>query len=284
MSRSLRLPDVAAGGFFARFLFGARFAASGIGFTFTQRRLFLWALVPMAVQALIFGALLLLGFRFLDDIVTALGPEPGHWYSVLGTLLAIVVGGVIILLSVLGSIFLGSVVCDPFYDVLSENTESILLGRTVGEPLSVASVVAGIVRELTATVLRLALYLAVAIPLWLIGLTGIGSVIAVPGSLCWTWLFVALESLSRSQARHAIAGKKRFSATFDNKAVALGFGAAGFVFAYVPLTTPFLVVGGTRLFLALAAWDRVPSGLSDDDKAALRAGTAAPAPAAPPAG
>lgn len=264
------LPDVGAGSFLARFWSGASFAASGIGLTARHGRLLLWSIVPMAVQALIFVALLVAGSRFLDDVVTRLGPEAGHWYSFVG---AILYAGLVVLLvvgSVIASIFLAGVVCDPFYDVLSEATESVLLGREVGQPFSVPLVVRGIVLELGATIWRLAIFAAVAVPLWLIGLTGVGSIVAIPLSLAWSFMFVALAFLSRSMARHAIPGKKRMAALFEQKACALGFGAVGWLLAYIPLTAPFLVVGATRMYLALAAWDRIPSSLSDADKRALK--------------
>jgi uncharacterized protein involved in cysteine biosynthesis len=169
------------------------------------------------------------------------------------------------------TLLVGGVVCDPFYDLVSEATEEILIGRTVGEPFSVSKVIAGIVRELGATVLRLAVYLVVAAPLWLVSLTGVGGVVAAPLMLAWTWAFVALEGVSRSQARHALAAGTRFSAVTSQKALAIGFGALGWIMAYIPLTAPFLVVGGTRLFLALAAHDRLPSKLTPEEKARVKA-------------
>jgi uncharacterized protein involved in cysteine biosynthesis len=269
-TRDGALPDVAAGSAVARFSSGARFAASGIVLTLRHRRLLVAALVPMLIQAAIFVGLVVGGFGFIDDLVQRLGPEPGHWYSFLGEVLelALVVG--LVATSLIASIFLGGVVCDPFYDVLSEATESVLLGRDVGQPFSLAAAVKGVLLELSAMIPRLLLYLAVAIPLWILGLSGVGSFVAVPLSLAWSWLFVALAGLSRSMARHAIPGTRRLSALFSQTACALGFGAVGWVLAYVPLTTPFLVVGGTRLYLALAAHDRVPSNLSDADKRVLR--------------
>lgn len=62
----------------------------------------------------------------------------------------------------------------------------------------------------------------------------------------------------------------RFLIIFTRPAVALGFGAAGWLMSHLPLTYPFLVVGGTRLHLALAAWDRLDSDLTEPDEAALR--------------
>jgi uncharacterized protein involved in cysteine biosynthesis len=267
------LRDVGAGSFLARFWSGASFAASGIGFTLRHRRLLLWSIVPMLVQASIFVALVIIGARFLDDIVLRFGPAAGHWYSFIGSILYAALAVLLVVASVIGAIFLGGVVCDPFYDLLSETTESVLLGRDVGAPWSAAMVLRGLGLELSATVWRLVVFLSVAVPLWLIGLTGVGSVVAVPASLAWSFMFVALASLSRSMGRHGIPGGRRMGALFDQKACALGFGALGWLMAYVPLSAPFLVVGATRMYLALAAWDRVESTLSAADKRALKAAT-----------
>ncbi len=268
------LHDVGAGSFFSRFLNGARFAASGISLTLRNRRLVLWSLVPMVVQAVIFAALVVLGSRFLDDIIERIAPDDGHWYSFIGSVLYVALVVLLVVASVIASIFIASVVCDPFYDVLSEATESVMLGREVGLPFSVPLVVRGILLELGATLWRLSIFLAVALPLWLISLTGVGGIIAVPLSLAWSWMFVALAFLSRSMARHAIPGKKRMSALYEQKACALGFGAVGWLMAYIPLTAPFLVVGATRLYLALAAHDRIASNLTPQDKATLLRGGA----------
>lgn len=265
------LADVGAGSFLSRFWSGASFAASGIALTLRHRRLLLWSLVPMLVQAAIFAALVVAGVGFIDDVVARVGPESGHWYSFVGSILYVALVIALVVVSVIASIFLASVVCDPFYDVLSEATESVLLGRDVGQPFSLPLVVKGILLELGATLWRLAVYASVAVPLWLIGLTGVGSIVAVPLSLAWSWMFVALAFLSRSMARHAMPGKTRMAALFEQKACALGFGAVGWVLAYLPLTAPFLVVGATKLYLALAAHDRIASNLTPDDKAALRA-------------
>ncbi|MBI1948308.1 MAG: EI24 domain-containing protein [Deltaproteobacteria bacterium] len=267
---SASLPDVAGGSFLDRVLAGARFAAGGVMFTLRHFRVLRWALVPMVIQVAIFVGLVALGLAYVDDAAAALGPAPGHWYSFLGAVLEVALVVLLLIVGAVATLLVGGVVCDPFYDGISEATESILLARDVGEPFTVAGVLRGVLRELGATVLRLTLYLGVAIPLWILGLTGIGSIVALPASLAWTWFFVAIEGLARSQARHKVPGGQRFSAVFQHKALALGFGAAGWLFAYIPLTAPFLIVGGTRLFLSLAAHDRVPSTLSLPDKARLK--------------
>lgn len=265
------LPDLAAGDLLARFLSGAGFAASGIGFSLRHPKVLGWALVPMLIQSVIFVAFVVAGATRLDELVERLGPEPGHWYSFLATLLFAGLAIALVLVGIVVTLLVGSVVCDPFYDIISETTEAIMLGHDVGEPFSIPRMISGVVRELGVTIVRLSVFLAVALPLWILGLTGVGSVVAAPLGLLWTWAFVALEGLSRSQARQALAARERLSVLKRQTGAALGFGALGWVLAFIPFTTPLLVVGGTRLFLALAAYDRVPSALSDADKARLRA-------------
>ncbi len=261
--------DVGGGFVLGRFWSGASFAASGIRLTLRHRKLLVWSIVPMIVQALIFAALVAFGLYFAGDLVDRFRPDAGHWYSFIGSVLYVAAVVLVVIGAVVGSLFLGGAVCDPFYDALSEATEAILLGREVSSPFSVPGVVRGILRELVALVWMLAAYAAVALPLWLLSLTGVGSVVTVPLSLMWTWMFVAYAGLQRAMARHAVPGAGRLGAVFGVRSLSLGFGAVGWLMSHVPLTYPFLVVGGTRLYLALAAYDRVQSTLTDADKRAL---------------
>ena len=272
------LRDVGGGFVPLRFFSGAGFAASGVAFTFKHKRLIAWSIVPMLVQVGLFGGLLWGGLWLLDGGLHAIGPEPGHWYSFVGGVARVIGVAAVVVTSVLLSLMLGSIVCDPFYDVLSEATEAILLGRPLSKRRTVAGVAGGIVKEILGLPWRLVMYAIVAGPLWLLSLTGVGAVIAVPLTLLWTWMFVALSGMSRSLARHAVPKRRRFLIIFSRPVVALGFGAAGWLMSHLPLTYPFLVVGGTRLHLALAAWDRLDSDLSDADKVALRAPAKAAAP------
>ena len=173
------------------------------------------------------------------------------------------------------ALFLGSVVCDPLYDGISEAAEAELLGHPVeAKAVPLRETIAGIARELRASLLSLAVYLAGSFVLFVVGLTGVGSVIAGPGSLAWTWLFVTVEVIARPQARHAVEARARVATSREHLAVSLGFGAVASLLAWIPMSTPILVAGGTRLYLALAAHDRVPSTLTEADKRRLREGAA----------
>ncbi len=249
---------------------GARFALGGIRFTFQHKRLLALSIVPMLVQGVLFVALLWAGWSLLLSASAVLRPAPGHWYSFVGGLEWAMAGLFSLISALLVTLLLTNAVCDPFYDLLSEVTESLLLGRPVSQPTTFNSMFGGIISEVLALPWRLTLYALVTVPLWVLSLTGVAAIVTVPLTLAWTWMFVALSGLSRSLSRHAVSRPRRLLIIFTRPTVSLGFGAVGWLLSHIPLTTPFLVVGGTRLHLSLAAHDRLESNLGDADKQVLR--------------
>ncbi len=259
-----------------RFVVGFRAAFAGMPVVFADRRLLLLSVVPMLLHMGLFIALL---FVFVGHGAPAAGDAIG---AVLGldakdgsawtmVLTGIVRAGAVLLgivVAFFGSVFGASVLGDPFYDLLSERAEELSLGRAVGAPLTLRSVGVGLARELSANIVRIVLWAMGALPLWLLSFT-VAAIVAGPLSLLWTWLFTAYEFLSRSLVRHTVDIGGRFGALFSHKALFLGFGAGATLLSLVPFTSPFLVVGATRLYLALAARDQVASRLSDEDRRRL---------------
>jgi CysZ protein len=276
--------DPSTGGVVGRWWRGVVAAFSGIGLVLSDARLMLLSLIPMLIHVVLFSALLTLGITYaVDPVVGWLGPsdaatsgflaEAGH--AVWALAVKILVWALVIGLSLIAALVSGSVICDPFYDALSERVEELYVGHPVGEGFSVALVVAGIARELTATILRLTVYMAVAIPLWLLSLTP-AAVVATPLGLVWTWLFFAYEFLARPMVRHAPAGSTRLSALFGHKALFIGFGMVAWALSFIPLTAPLLVVSATRLYLTLAADAAAPTTMPASDREHLqRRGTPA---------
>ena len=94
--------------------------------------------------------------------------------------------------------------------------------------------------------------------------------------LAWSLsaLWVALGFTGPALARHQLGATQRVGMVFGNKAASIGFGALGGIpfvsFLVLPILSPALVVGGTRMFLVLAAYDHVASKLTEADKALLR--------------
>jgi CysZ protein len=264
--------DVAGQPALSRFWSGACLAASGIPTTLGSGRLFALALVPIAVQTAIFVGLVVLGLSLHGDALAWIGIEGDSFLASLARgVISFLLGALIVVVGLLLTMFAGSIVLDPFYDVLSEEAEKKLAGRAFGAPFTLAGVGPGMLRELGATLLRLSVYVPVAMGIWLLGFVPVvGPFVGAPLGLAWTWLFVAYEIVARSLARHGLPARARLRFVFAHKAVALGFGAAAWLCLFLPFLAPFLVVGGTRMYLALAAFDHAPSRLDEGAKRALR--------------
>ncbi len=273
IEKNRSLPDVGGGTTPTRLWAGVKAVFVGIGLVFSDRRLLLLSLVPMLVHVGLFALFVWIGFiKIAGPLTRWLGPADGDNSTLavmLGLLATIVVAVVVVVGSLVATVLAGSVVCDPFYDLLSERTEELLVGRNVAPPFSASLVARGLVRELVATVLRLLVWAAVAVPLWALSLTP-ATIVATPASFVWTWLFFAYEYLSRSLVRHAVQPKDRFKPISDHKALCVGFGGMAWLASFVPFVAPFLVVSATRLYLALAAFDRVSSKLTEAEKLHLK--------------
>jgi uncharacterized protein involved in cysteine biosynthesis len=248
---------------------------------FSDATLLTLSVIPMLVHVALLAAFLAVGGNVVvEPLIAWLDPQTANAATATDAVAqvgrAVWSGAVVVLawvavigLALVGAVVVGSVVCDPFYDALSERTEALHLGRDVGAPFSIAAAIAGVGREASATLLRLLVYAAVAVPLWLLAFTPAG-VIATPLSLLWTWLFFAWEFVSRSMVRHAPAATARVRVLFAHKALFAGFGAVAWGLSFVPLTAPFRVVAATRLYLTLAADGQVPTTLPAVDVERLK--------------
>ena len=179
--------------------------------------------------------------------------------------MGLVLGGALV-----GAVLAGSVLCDPFYDLLSERTEQLLLGRSVEGPMTIRSVLVGAIREAAASLVRFTTWATGALLLALLSLTP-AVVVTGPLSFAWTWLFAAWEYFSRSFARHGLGAGGGLRVVSANKAHLLGFGAVAAGLSLLPFTAPFLVVGATRAYLSLAARGEAPSRLSGEEQGRLQA-------------
>lgn len=279
--------DLTEQGVLARFFAGAGFAFSGIGFTLKHRRLFQLALIPIAVNIVLFIGMVWLGFSFYDTIVgwAAVDVSPssdsGWWAAfvqwmaeagafLLRILVAILAVLLIFVIGFVASVTLGNIINGPFFDMMSERTEELVLGRSVAEPFTWASFAQDMGQELALTLVRLAIYLIGVVAIFVVGLVpGIGSLIGSAAGSLWSWMFLAVELKNASLARHKVRGTERVHHVFQHKATHLGFGAASWLMMFVPITMPFLVVGATRHHLALAAYGHAPSLLQDEDRQKL---------------
>ena len=272
--------DIAARALSTRFTLGVRLALDGTAWAFRRKELRALSFLSVAVNLLLYVGLLVLGFLYLNDVATWLAPDPARWQGfwrdvaeLAQGIVKFLLGIAWVLLSVFLALAVGNVVSSPVFDLLSEKTEEILVGRSLAPPFSLPGVVRTSLRELVVQMALLVVYLPVVIAILLIGLLpGLGQLLAPLLTWVWTSMWITMTFTTQATARHGLGVKDRLRMLTAHKTLSLGFGAIESLlpFLLVPLFSPGLVVGGTRLFLSLAAYDRIDSKLTAEDKARMR--------------
>jgi uncharacterized protein involved in cysteine biosynthesis len=242
---------------------GMRAALRGPLRAISDRRTAMLCVVPMLVYAALFTCLM----------IFALGPIAHHlpiiwhvdtdpWKTISEAIQYIAAFAVVAMLTML----VGIIVTDPVYDLISERTEERRLGRSVALPFTIGRVALGIVREAGASLLRLALWSTLGIPLLFLS----ASVVAMPLSVLWAGWFLAYEYFSRSFIRHGAGIGARMGAMKQNAAYAAGFGVGATMLMTLPVMGPVLVVAGTDAYLDLAANNHMPHRLTPTDQKKLQ--------------
>ena len=257
---------------------GVRLAAAGFGETFRHRDLFRLSLLPVAINLALFAGFVVAGLWAYDALAGAIAldiDESSFWHA-LNTVWHVIVSVVLVfLIFVVGavlSVVIGGVLAGPIYERMSERYESHLVGRALDERFRLKTFVKTFSRDLTAQLSLLALYGLGLVATLLVQLVPVvGQVVGSALSLAWSWLFLSVEFMTPALSRHELGFGQRLGVVTRNLWVSLGFGIGAWGILLLPLTMPFLVVSGTRLYLGLAAYGHAPSRLSDDDRQQLTA-------------
>ncbi len=189
--------------------------------------------------------------------------EAARWYAWLwigpARLLLWVLGALLFLAlaaaCLVAAYLLASVLAAPFHDALSARVERVVTG---GLDDRSAKGVAGAVREALRSVLqelrKIGFFLAVVVPLGLIGFVVPGAqIVSGPAIFAFTVFFLPLDYASYTLDRRRVAFRERRHWIMSHVPLMGGFGLAAFLACAVPgvnlLAMPLLVVGGTLLAL-----------------------------------
>jgi CysZ protein len=254
---SALLGPVKRGGFVREFFTGMRYLFRGFGAVFSFRRdLWVWALVPVVICAVLYAATFL-GIAFsLDDILEwILPPVEGSalWKAVMVILwivlmAGLVVAGYFIFIPVM------AVVSAPFNEVLSEKVEKLLLGRDP-PPFRLRKFLKELTRTILLEVVKLVIFVLIMTPLLILYfvIPVAGPVIFILAGGFITSLYFAYDQLDRSFSRHLFPIGRRLGFVKRFFFRVMGFGTAGFLLLVIPgaifFVVPAGVAGGTMLFL-----------------------------------
>lgn len=261
------MPDIGGRSFVFRGLTGGKAVFDGMWFTLRRKELRWLAIATILLNFVLFGALLVGGIAALPWVL--------DWWGVESTLMRWIVGIALgigwAVLSVFLALALATVVAGPFLEALSVRTERLLTGlEPAPGPNPIIGALTGI-KELVLQLLLVLPFTAVVIGIGLIPV--VGSVAALVIGWIWTSMWVSISFVNPTTGRHGLTAGERIRFVFANKFLFVGFGGLQSLipWLFVPLFAPALTVSGARIYLALAAHDRVKSKLSEPAKATLLA-------------
>lgn len=276
------LPDLRDCSWPGQFLSGIRLAFSSIRWSYTHPGLRVWAWLALGLNLCVYLGVLFAGWNGMRDLAMALGPTPdpqaAQWLVTLAGLVQGVIQFLVLTAWVLASVYLSLAICNvlssPLFDLLSERTERHVVGAPpTPTALSLWTMVVDAARELRVQVVLLLIYIPVTLCILVLGVIPVvGTVLAPLLAWMWTSLWVSLTFTAQASARHRLGVRTRVGFLLRHLPLCLGFGGVQSLipFLFVPWMAPALVVGGTRMYLQLAIWNRAPSLLSETQKQALR--------------
>jgi CysZ protein len=245
---------------------GFRLAFQGVAFLARHRPLWKWAILPAAVNLVVFAAAFAVFLVFYDDLFTrATGflilEPPQSWIAWLWVaplrLLAWMIGLLLILTALVVLFFaflvLGTAIASPFLDILSQRVEEIVTGRVSEDKTTLLGALRNIGGSIVLELRKLGFFVIVQVALFLLGLIPLLTPLTVVAATFFTMLFLPMEYASFAMDRRQMPFPTQRSLIWRQRWLMLGFGAAGFLTLLIPLLNfvclPALVVGGTLLFL-----------------------------------
>ena len=238
----------------ARFFRGMGYFGRGWRVAFGQGHLLPFVLLPAALTVAIAGGGTLLAYHFAADFVAR--HSAGHG-AIWGALVWLFV--LLFVLATAYVLYVASclLATAPFAGVLSERAEHVHTGEKV-PPQTWRQIVALSLRGLGQAILGVLVYLAIAVPLFVLHwVAPVAAPVVWVAGVAQAALFFAFDAFNEPLHRRGVSfgGKWRFIGA--HLAESLGFGSGVALLMIIPLlnviVTPVAIVGGTLLYLDLAA-------------------------------
>jgi CysZ protein len=237
-----------------------RYPYRGLRFLFAHPRLLPYVGIPFAINTLLYaGIIWFAGSRF-GRWVTALIPQGEAWYwSVAFYALWILFAAALFLLVAFTFTLLGSLLLEPFNDLLSEGVESAYTGQRRDEPFRLRVFWADAGRAFATGLRRTALWAPGAFALWAgsFFFWPLTPLLALYTAFFLGWAYV---DYTMDRWRFGFAAKRRTA--WRNLSAFLSFGAGASLLLLIPLLNflaiPACVAGATLLACDLRDAGRLP--------------------------
>jgi len=249
------------------FLSGFSFPFRGIHFLLKNPELLIYVIIPAVINLFLLFLALVGAIVWTPDLIDLFWTRPmvdGFWDGLLlglWVVLTVLVGIVLTTLSFVCVWAMAGILATPFTDYLSEKVEERILGPRE-EPFSVKVFIGDVRLSVCHSLLNLALYLVIMLPLLLLNLIPVaGSVLFVVLSSIVTSFFMARDMLDGPLSRRRLTFRQKVRIIIDHKALMSGLGAATACLLWIPflnfLCLPIAATGGALLYCRLATTNQL---------------------------
>lgn len=231
------------------FLNGAGAFARGLGFLGSHRRLIPLLAVPVVLNLILYVGAFYLGYQFAASVMEP--DDASVWWWAYGLKYVSWIGfwAVMVLVSFVTFVPVGSIVTAPFAELISGRVEAALLPASQQPGGGVRGFLADIWLGVSHALVRLlifALLLLLILPFFLLPVAGGALMVYVSAR------YLAWDGLDYALARRRMTFSRKSDFLREHRARTLGLGAAAYVLFLVPFTAlfvlPMLAVSGTVLF------------------------------------
>jgi len=208
-----------------------------------------FVLIPLAINVLIFGSLIGVGFNYMSDLMDWMLSRIPDWLHFIEWILWPLIGITVSLIT--GYLFtsVALIIASPFNALLAEKAEELITGQPVTSLEGLGAALLAVPRSILREILKLLYYIPMAIfALLLSFIPGIG---AVAWLLLGAWM-MSIQFVDYPMDNHQLSFAKVKAAVRSRRLSSMGFGGMVALCTGIPLVNffvvPAAVVGATLLW------------------------------------
>jgi len=212
----------------------------------------LFVIIPLAVNILIFGSLIGLGFSYLSGLMNSLLASIPGWLEFIEWILWPLIGITVSLIT--GYLFtaVALIIASPFNALLAEKTEELVTGRPVDALEGLGAALMALPRSILRELAKLLYYVPMAVFVLVVSfIPGINAVAPVLWLLLGAWM-MSIQFVDYPMDNHQLSFADVKEAVRSRRLSSMGFGGLVALCTGIPIVNffvvPAAVVGATLLW------------------------------------
>lgn len=223
---------------------GAGYLIRGVGLL-TAPGVKKFVIIPLAINIILFGALIWFGYNEFNALLDWLLPAEGGWFAWLRWILVPLFFLVILVVGFFLFTFVANIVSAPFNGLLAEAVERHLTGKEVGEPKGLLHIIKNALPMVWNEVKKLGYFMLLLVPAFLLfiilSFIPVINIIASIGWFLLTAWVIAVEYNDYPHDNHDISFRQLRTNLGRRKGLAFGFGGLTMLVTAIPIINFFIV-------------------------------------------